>query len=71
LDHLKGENHSKVVREIYDTFKKILKLEDLPNEPTEEIAVVRIIAKLQDHLGILQLTNLRKHYLAEAAKRPG
>jgi hypothetical protein len=64
-----GDNRSKLVDKIYGTFKNILGLDDLPNEPNqpkEEIAAAYIIAYLQNHLGISELTNLRKHYITEA-----
>jgi hypothetical protein len=64
-----GEKRTRLVEKLYDTFTKVTTLEPLPSEPTPEIAMDRIIRGLQDHLGISQLTDLRKHYLFEAAKR--
>ena len=54
---------------IYDTFTKITKLESLPDKPAEEIPITYIIAGLRSHLGITELTKLRKHFLEEATKR--
>ncbi len=64
-----GEKRTELVGKLYNTFSKVVGLETLPGEPTSEIATAHIIARLQDHLGVSQLTDLRKHYLAEAAKR--
>jgi hypothetical protein len=64
-----GKDRTEVVKRLYDTFSKVVGLGTLPGEPTSEIAVTYIIAHLQDHLGVSQLTNLRKYYVAEAAKR--
>jgi hypothetical protein len=59
----------KLVDKIYSTFKNVLGLDDLPNEPTAEIAAAHIVAQLQDHLGVSELTDLRRHSLAEALRR--
>ena len=70
LEHVPvGENRTKLVEKVYATFAKIVGLVSLPNEPTSEIAISNIIDQLREHLGINQLTSLRKHYLAEAIKR--
>ena len=63
-----GKERTKLVARLYDTFKKVTTLQPLPDQPTPEIAITRIIRGLQDHLGVSQLTDLRKHYLSEAAK---
>jgi hypothetical protein len=64
-----GDQRMKLVETLYDTFKDIVHLEDLPDQPTPEIAVNHIIDRLRDHLGVTELTALRKYYLAEASKR--
>jgi hypothetical protein len=70
LQHVRrGDERSKLIDKIYKTFKDVLGLDDLPNKPTGEIAAAHIIAQLQNHLGISELTDLRKHYLAEAMRR--
>jgi hypothetical protein len=70
LQHVRrGDERSRLVDKVYDRFKNILGLDDLPNEPTPEIAAAHIIAQLQNHLGISELTDLRRHYLAEAMRR--
>ena len=70
LKHLPvGEKRSEVVNRIYATFTDVTHLKSLPNDPTPEIAISHIISGLRNHLGISQLTALRKFYLSEAAKR--
>lgn len=64
-----GEERGRLIEKLYNTFRKVTTLEALPDEPTPEIAITLIIACLRDHLGVSQLTDLRKHYLAEADKR--
>jgi len=61
-----GEKRSKVIEETYDTFKSVMDIKSLPNDPTAEIAISYIIDRVRDHLGITQLTTLRKHYLQKA-----
>ena len=65
----RGPKRTQLVEKLYDTFKKVVGVEALPGEPTGEIAVTHIIEKLRDNLGISELTNLRKFYIAEAARR--
>jgi hypothetical protein len=64
-----GEKRTKLVETIEEVFRQVSIFEPLPDGKTPEIAIAHIIDCLRDHLGISQLTNLRKHYLAEAAKR--
>lgn len=64
-----GEGRAKLVQRLYENFKKVVNLEALPDQPTPEIAVTHIIDRLRDHLGVTELTALRKYYLAEATKR--
>jgi hypothetical protein len=40
----------------------------MPDEPTSEIAIAHVMARLRDRLGVSQLADSRKHYLAEAEK---
>ena len=70
LPHLApGKERSQLVDKIYDTFKEITTLESLPDGATPEIATTRIIRVFQDHLGVSELTDLRRHYLSEASRR--
>jgi hypothetical protein len=64
-----GEKRSERLDKTFDVFDKVLHLQPLPDGATDEVAIAHIIASLRDHLGVSQLTELRKHYLAEAAKR--
>ncbi len=64
-----GEERTKVVQKLYATFKDVTNLKALPDDPTPEIAISHIIDGLRNHLGVSQLTALRKFYLSEAAKR--
>ena len=63
------EEYMELIHKIYEKFKEVTTLETLPDKPTPEIAITNIIARLQDHVGVSQLTELRKHYLVEAEKR--
>ena len=63
-----GEKRSVLVNEIYDSFKRIMPLQNLSDEPTSEVAISYIIDSLRNHLGINQLTDLRKLFLFEALK---
>lgn len=70
LQHLAvGPKRSELIRSIYATFKRVVDLSSLPTSPTPEVAVTHIIRRLQDHLGISELTSLRRYYLEEAVKR--
>lgn len=70
LDHVPvGTERTQIVNRLYSTFKDVTTFQELPNNPTPEIAVANIIAGLRDHLGVPQLTALRKFYLSEATKR--
>lgn len=64
-----GDKRSQLIDKLYGTFMDVVQLEALPDKPTPEIAVTHIIDKLRDHLGVTELTTLRKYYLAEASKR--
>jgi ParB-like nuclease domain len=66
-----SEKRTNLVKDTYKRLKDILSLDNLPNEPTPEIAAAYIIDHLQKHLGISDLSDLRKHYLAEAVKTVG
>jgi hypothetical protein len=68
-DETPEEERVEVIRHIYEKFQQVMALQTLPDKPTPAIAINHIVASLQDHLGVSQLTELRKHYLAEAAKR--
>jgi hypothetical protein len=59
----------KMLHKIYERFKEVATLVPLTDKPTPETAIANIVACLRDHIGVPQLTDLRKHYLAEAAKR--
>jgi len=63
------EERTQLIREIYKKFKEVTTLQTLPDKPTPEIAITHIIAGLQEHVGVSKLTDLRKHYLAEAEDR--
>ena len=69
LKYAPEDEQSNVVKNLYKTFMEIVQLDALPNQPTPEIAVTYIIDRLRDHLGVTELTTLRKYYLAEASKR--
>jgi len=64
-----AQKRGELIDSAFSTFGKVMTLDPLPDSPTPDIAVAHIIAGLRDHLGISQLTALRKHYLAEAEKR--
>ena len=64
-----GEERAKMVKSMYNTFKEVMVYNHLPNNATPEIAVANIIANLRKHLGVSELTDLRKHYLAEAMNK--
>jgi hypothetical protein len=68
-DAADDQQRSKLIQKVYDTFNAVIALEPLPAEPTPDIAITRIVAGLQDHLGVSELTKLRKHSLAEAVRR--
>lgn len=70
LEHVpKGDERSRIVERVFETFRAIVEIKDSPDKPTAEVAVSRIIDNLRDHLGISKLTALRRHYLDEATKR--
>ena len=64
-----GPQRTQLVEKIFKIFTDVVNIDKLPNDATPEIAVAHIIDRLRDHLGILELTRLRKFYLSEAVKR--
>jgi len=64
-----GEKRTQLVDSLYATFSNLIELESLPERKTPEIAVSFIIDSLRDHLGIKELTLMRKFYLLDASKR--
>ena len=68
-DVVDDDERAALIHGMYATFKEVMSLEALPDKPTPEIAISRIIARLQEHVGISKLTELRKHILTEAGRR--
>lgn len=64
-----SKKREELLKKISATFEKVTGLENLPDQPTPEISVGHIVGQLREHLGVNQLTELRKHYLDEATKR--
>jgi hypothetical protein len=64
-----GKERTDVIKKMYATFKDVTDLKALPSDPSPEIAISHIIEALRNHLGVSQLTALRKFYISEAVKR--
>lgn len=66
-----GDHRTKMVEEVFKKFSAVFGLGKIPEGATEDVVAENIINKLRDHLGISDLTRLRKHYLDEAVRRSG
>ncbi len=74
LKHINvGDERSSTVNIIYDELQKVLSFGDLPTDLSPElkndVAIHYIINALSEHLGIPNLTRMRKFYLDEATKK--
>ena len=67
-----GPKRDKVVTDTYDAFKAVMDIGDLPEgsiERTSETAISFIIDSLREHLGVTDLTALRRYAIAAAVVR--
>ena len=70
LQHVTDDEREELNHRIYEKFNEVmvLELKTLPDKPTSEIEITRIIAYLQSHLGASNFTKLLKKHLDEAVK---
>ena len=64
-----GADRAEHLTEVFASLRRVLPLEESSEGATPEMATLRTIEILQEHLGIAQLTRLRQHHLAESARR--